>query len=98
MNVSQDCHWRGSLKEVLEAAVSGLWQANKASRKAGKGNRWESVEAFLHGYAKGRRWIIAMDPDQDLLTIRPDPGRQPTLKRQPSTEATQPSLFDENLT
>ena len=98
MKVSPDYHWQGSLKEALEAAPHGMRQANKAPRKAGRGSRWETVEAFLHGFAKARRWIMALDPAQDLLTIRPDPGRQPTLRRQPSTEASQPSLFDEGLT
>lgn len=87
-------HWQGSLKEVLEAAASGMRQANKAPRKAGKGSRWGSVEAFLHGYAKHRRWIISLDPSQDLVTIRPDPGKQPPSQKPPRTDVIQPSLFD----
>ena len=98
MKVSKDCHWGGSLKEVLEAAEHGMRQANKAPRKVGMGSRWESVEAFLQGYAKGRHWIISMDPAHDLVTISPNPGRQPMLRRQPNTDASQPCLFDEDLT
>jgi hypothetical protein len=37
---------------------------------------------------------MAMDPAQDLLTIRPDLCRQPTLNRQSLSDSTQPSLFD----
>ena len=94
MKVSPDCHWRGGLKEVLEAAACGMRRANDRSRKAGKGSRWESVEAFLQGWARARRWIMDMDPAQDLVTIRPDPGRQPTAQKPPRTDAIQPSLFD----
>ena len=97
LKVSKDYYWGGSLKEVLEAAKQGMRQANKAPWRAGKGSRWDSVEAFLHGYAKSRHWIISMDSTQDLVKIRPNPGKQPPLHKQPGTDATQPSLFDEDL-
>ena len=38
-NVSQKFYWRGSLKEVLEAAIDGMRYANDRKRKAGKGSR-----------------------------------------------------------
>ena len=93
-NVSQKFYWRGSLKEVFEAAIDGMRYANDRKRKAGKGGRWESVDAFLHSFARARRWIMVMDPSQDLLTIRPDPGKQPPKQEPPKTDAIQPKLFD----
>lgn len=96
MSVTQECPWRGDLEEVLEAATWGMREANRAPRKAGKGSRWESVEAFLHGYAKSRCWILTMDRNQDLLMIRPDPGRQSTVRQRPTTGTHQPSLFDKD--
>ena len=93
-NVSQKFYWRGSLKEVLVAASDGMRYANDRKHKTGKGGRWESVDAFLYGWAKARRWIMVMDPSQDLLTIRPDPGKPPPKQEPPKTDAIQPSLFD----
>jgi hypothetical protein len=63
-------------------------------RLVDKGKRWESVEAFLYGWARARRLIIDMDPTQDLVMIRPDPGKQPPSKKPPKSDASQPSLFD----
>jgi hypothetical protein len=32
-----------------------------------KGSQWESMDAFLHAWPGARRWIMVMDPSQDLL-------------------------------
>ena len=82
MKVSLDFHWRGSLKEVLETSIEGMRHANRKARKAGKGSRWASVEAFLFAWAKNRRLIMDMDPTQDLVTLAPiqvdnPPNRNP---------------------
>lgn len=89
--VSLDHHWRGSLKEVIEAAT------RTSKRSKGKEEPWPSPEEFILRWATARRWTVHLDPERDVITIRPTPGQQPPKQKPTGTDTTQRGLFDEAL-
>jgi hypothetical protein len=88
MKVSPDFHWKGRLSEVLRAA------AETNARARGKLKPCPSSEAFLVGWAKAHRWTVDFDTVNDLVTIRPAPGKLPPIRNTPQSDSIQPSLFD----
>ena len=67
--VHPDPPWPGALTQVLVLGEVAR-TANRRAMQKRRPVRWASIEAFLVDLARGRTWLVDLDPSHDHITFR----------------------------